>query len=144
LITRPEGQADSMARALRDAGAEPLEISSVQVVPPADPQRFTEHVRNLRSYDWLVLTSVNGVHALFRALEACGGDSRWLGDLRVAVIGPATRDALRAYGIRADVMPEEYRGEQVAEAVLAYGASLQGKRVFLPRAEVAREALPET
>src|SRR5690606_37633145 len=58
LITRPEGQTDRMARALRDAGAEPLEVPSVQVVPPQDPARLVAHVRNLRSYDWLVLTSV--------------------------------------------------------------------------------------
>lgn len=144
LITRPEGQTDRMARALRDAGAEPLEVPSVQVVPPQDPARLVAHVRNLRSYDWLVLTSVNGVHALFRALDECGGDSRWLGNLKVAVIGPATRDALRTYGIRADVMPDEFRGEQVAAAILAHAGSLQEKRVLLPRAEVAREVLPDT
>jgi uroporphyrinogen III methyltransferase/synthase len=143
LITRPDGQADSMVRALRDAGAEPIELPSVQIVPPADPQRLERHVRDLRSYNWLVFTSVNGVRAFFQTLQACGADSRALGSLAVAAIGPATRDALLAHGIRADVVPDEFRGEQVAEAMLAQAGSLQGKRVLLPRAEVAREALPE-
>jgi uroporphyrinogen III methyltransferase/synthase len=144
LITRPEGQSEAMSRALRDAGAEPIEIPTVHIAPPPDPELFEARVRAVRSYDWLVFTSVNGVNAFFRVLYACGGDSRWLGGLRVAVIGPATRDALLPHGIRPDVMPEEYRGEQVAEAILAGGGSLRNKRVLLPRAAVAREILPDT
>jgi uroporphyrinogen III methyltransferase/synthase len=143
LITRPEGQSDGMLRALRDAGADPIELSTVRIVPPADPALLERHVRALRTYDWVVLTSVNGVRALFRTLDAIGDDARALGALKVAAIGPATRDVLRQHGIRADVMPAEFRGEQVAEAMLAQAGSLRGKRVFLPRAEVAREVLPE-
>lgn len=142
LITRPEGQSAWLARAIREVGGEPLEVPSIQILPPREPDALRAHLSNLGSYQWLVLTSVNGVRAVFECLRALGRDSRALGACRVAAIGPATRDALLGHGIRADVVPAEYRGEQVAEAMLAQG-SLQGQRVLLARAEQAREALPE-
>ncbi|MFT3922512.1 MAG: uroporphyrinogen-III C-methyltransferase [Myxococcales bacterium] len=142
LITRPDGQSSGLARALREAGADPVELPSIQIVPPRDPALLAQHLGQLGSYQWLVVTSVNGVRAVFDTLRALGRDSRALGNCKVAAIGPATRDALVAYGIRADVVPAEYRGEAVAEAMLATGP-LQGQRVLLARAEQAREALPE-
>ncbi len=161
LITRPEGQSDEMAQALRDAGAEPLELPTVQIVQPSDPARLAAHVQRAGEYDWAVFTSVNGVEAFFAVLdeaaarqdsapdgsthatpvEAC--DARVLGGVKVAAIGPATSAALRARGVRADVMPSEYRGEAVAEAILTRERSLQGKRILITRAEVAREVLPQ-
>jgi uroporphyrinogen III methyltransferase/synthase len=142
LITRPEGQSAWLARALREVGADPVEVPSIQILPPLQPELLREHMARLDFYQWLVFTSANGVRAAFDCLREIGRDSRALGSCRVAAIGPATRDALLAHGIRADVVPAEYRGEQVAEAILAQG-SLRGQRVLLARAEQAREALPE-
>jgi uroporphyrinogen III methyltransferase/synthase len=65
-----------------------------------------------------------------------------LGGVQVAAIGPATSAALRARGVRADVVPSEYRGEAVAEAMREHARDLRGKRVLITRAEVAREVLP--
>ena len=84
----------------------------------------------------------NGVQAVFDVLAELGRDSRAFGACRIAAIGPKTADALAARGLRADAVPSEYRGEEVAEAMLAR-EPLQGKRVLLARAELAREALPE-
>jgi uroporphyrinogen III methyltransferase/synthase len=142
LITRPEGQSAWLSRALREVGAEPLEVPSIQILPPRAPEQLEQHVARLDSYQWVVFTSVNGVRSVFECLKGLGRDSRALGNCRVAAIGPATCEALATHGIRADVVPSEYRGEQVAEAMLACG-SLQGQRVLLARAEQAREALPE-
>lgn len=142
LITRPEGQSDEMAQLLRDAGADPLELPTVQIVPPSDPETFRTHVLAAGSYDWAIFTSVNGVEAFFAVLEREGRDARVLGGVSVAAIGPATRGALARHGVRADVMPDEYRGEAVAEVIRARDGQLTGKRILIARAEVAREVLP--
>jgi len=96
------------------------------------------------------------VQAFFKTLAAQGGDSRALGNCRVAAIGPGTADALAPYGITPDVVPEDYRGEALAESIIrAHGASataaagsgetpLAGVRVLLARAAVARDVLPDT
>jgi uroporphyrinogen III methyltransferase/synthase len=143
LITRPEGQSEEMAQALREVGADPLELPTVRIVPPSDPARFAEHVLAAGSYDWAIFTSVNGVEAFFEVLDREQRDARVLGGVAVAAIGPATRAALWKRGIRADVMPSEYVGEAVAAGILAREPDLTGKRILIARAEVAREVLPD-
>lgn len=143
-ITRSGEQAPALAALLRQAGAVPVPFPAIEIMPPADPAPLRQAVRDAGSYDWVVFTSVNGVRAFFAELDAQGADVRRLGAARVAAIGPATRDALRERGLRADVMPDEYRGEAVASALLAAeGGDGSGKRVLLARAAVARDALPE-
>src|SRR5687767_5234922 len=112
-----------MARMLRDVGAEPLELPTVQIVPPEDAAPLVRAVSKLERYDWVVFTSANGVRFFFQALSAAGLDTRALATTQVAAIGPATRDALLSHGVRADAMPAEFRGESVAEAILARQAS---------------------
>lgn len=144
LITRAADQAKPMIEALRDAGADAIVAPAIRIVPPADPELLVRAIDAARDYAWIVFTSANGVRAFFDALAARGGDARKLGAARVAAIGPATAEALRAHGIRPDVMPQEYRGEAVAEAIIAqHGGPLRGAAVLLARAEVARDALPE-
>jgi len=143
LITRPEGQSDEMARLLRDAGADPVELPTVRIAAPRDPGLLANAVAHLHAYTWVVFTSVNGVEATFSALDATQRDARAFGAARIAAIGPATAAALLKRGIRADVVPSEYRGEAVAEAILAASSNLRGAKVLLPRAEVARDVLPD-
>jgi uroporphyrinogen III methyltransferase/synthase len=142
LITRPAGQSEELARALRDAGAQPLELPSIEIAETREPDVLRARVIALPTYDWVVFTSANGVRAVFDVVAGLGKDSRLLGSTHIAAIGPKTAAALLSHGLRADVVPEEFRGEQVAEAMAASGP-LAGKRVLLARAEVAREALPE-
>jgi uroporphyrinogen III methyltransferase/synthase len=144
LVTRAEPQAAGLAQRLRDAGAEPVLAPAIAIVPPSDTAPLARAVAGAGGYDWIVFTSANAVAQFFRELGAQRADARRLGSARIAAIGSATADQLRAHGIAADVVPEQSRGEAVAEAIIAgHGASLEGTRVLLPRAEVAREALPE-
>jgi uroporphyrinogen III methyltransferase/synthase len=99
-------------------------------------------IAQLERYDWLVFTSVNGVRYFFAALDRSGADARKLARAKIAAIGPATARELKQYGLRADCVPDEYRGEAVAEAMLRASSSLAGLSVLLARAEVARDALP--
>lgn len=141
LVTRPAHQKATLARGLRDRGAEPFTIPTIRIVPPEDTGPLSRAVAETRRYRWVVFTSANGVRAFFEEVARQGLDSRVLAGAKVCAIGPATAAALEVHGIRADLMPQEYRGEAAAAAVLDAGAAPED-RVLIPRAQVAREALP--
>lgn len=142
LVTRARSQASRLTAALEELGAGVREVPAIRIAPPADGYAAIDAaIGTLMDYQWLVFTSANGVSAFFARLAAAGKDARALGYAQVAAIGTATAAKLREYGIRADVVPEEFRAEGVV-------AALKGKlpphaRVLLPRAEQAREVLPD-
>lgn len=140
LVTRAAGQAGELSARLRAAGAEPVELPVIRIAPPDDLGPLDAAVRRLASYDWVIFTSANGVDALFARIDALSLDSRAFGGARVAVIGPATAERLRARGVRADYMPARFIAEALLEGLVARGVA--GARVLLPRAERAREVLP--
>jgi uroporphyrinogen III methyltransferase/synthase len=147
LVTRAIDQADSLAQALRERGAQAIELPMIRIEAALEPAPLQAAVRALRSYQWLVFTSQNGVSAFFTELARQGLDSRSLYGLRIAAIGPSTAQALQPFGVRCDVMPESFRGEALAEVMLqeqAQGQGMRDIRVLLPRAAVARDVLPET
>jgi uroporphyrinogen III methyltransferase/synthase len=144
LVTRAEDQAGDMVQALRDAGAAAIVAPAISIAPPDDAEPLARAVRQVSGYTWLVLTSRNGVNAFFTELRAQAGDARRLGGVKLAAIGPATAAALRERGVEADAVPAVYRGEAVAEAIIAaHGGDLRGVRVLLCRAAIARDALPD-
>jgi uroporphyrinogen III methyltransferase/synthase len=148
LVTRPAGQAARASDLLRRRGAEPVELPAIQIVAPPDPARVVEAARALDRYDVVAFTSENGVAWLFRALDAEGRDARAFGRARVAAIGPGTAAALVPRGIRADIVPAEFVGERLADAILADAEvrarlSRGAPRVLIPRALVAREVVAD-
>lgn len=145
LVTRAAEQSESFAQALRERGAATIELPMIRIEPPADPSQLSAAVKRLASYSWVVFTSQNGVRAFFAELAAHGGDTRRLGHARIAAIGPSTAEALEPYGVHCDVMPGSYRGEALADVMLAeHHGDMKNVRVLLPRAAVARDVLPET
>jgi uroporphyrinogen III methyltransferase / synthase len=141
LVTRSREQSSELASLLRDEGAEPLEVPVVMIVPPESFDAIDRSIRELGGYDWVAFTSANGVRIYLERLRALGVDARAFGRARLAAIGPATGEELVRYGLRADLLPEEYVAEGLAEAMLATGVA--GRRVLLPRAGEAREVLGE-
>src|SRR6185312_11201688 len=111
-----------------------------EIREPADWTPVDQALANLSSYQWLVFTSANGVDALIGRLRQRGRDLRALGSLRLAVIGPATADALRRYYLEPDLIPPVYDSESLA-AVLKERAA--GQRLLLARADRGREVLRE-
>jgi uroporphyrinogen III methyltransferase/synthase len=95
----------------------------------------------MASFDWLVLTSGNAVRFFFSRLETLGLDSRYLGSCKVCAVGPKTAEAIRAYGIRPDLIPSSYKAEGVVSALTKIGVT--GKAVFYPRADRARDVIPD-
>jgi uroporphyrinogen III methyltransferase/synthase len=137
VVTRTRDQASQLVVALRDAGAQPVEVPVIEVADAADGgAALSAAVERLAGYDWVVLTSPNGARRLLDAVAASGRDARALGSSRVAAIGPGTAAALAAGGIVADLVPERF----VAESLLDAMPDGPG-RVLLARAEVARDVL---
>jgi len=147
LVTRAGEQAGSTAALLRELGAEAVVVPTIVIVPPGDPAPLAKAIGDLRAgaYAWVAFTSANGVERTWQAIVAAGGDGQVFGAARLAVVGPATAQALAGHGLPADVVAEELRGEGLAEAMLA-AMKVEGEargRVLLPRAARARDALPE-
>jgi uroporphyrinogen III methyltransferase / synthase len=140
LVTRPAHQAEDLVHRLEELGAIPLVLPAVILQEPDDWGPVDEALDHLAQYQWLVFTSVNGVHAFIRRLRHTGRDLRTLGGLRLAAIGPATADALRCYHLEPDLVPEEYRSE---ELVRLLREQVVGQRVLLARADRGRELLRE-
>jgi uroporphyrinogen-III synthase len=137
LVTRPRAQADEFANRLRSAGFEPVFFPVIEIKPVEDNLALERALSKLGCYEWIVFTSVNAVEVVFgkysRLIFADGVRTRF------AAIGPKTAGSLKSYGIDPHFVPEEY----VAEAILPGLGDLIGRWVLLPRAEIARKALPE-
>jgi uroporphyrinogen III methyltransferase/synthase len=141
LVTRPAQQSADLVRKLEELGAIVHALPAVRVGEPADWGPVDAALARLGDYQWLVFTSVNGVHAFIRRLRAKKErDLRALGHLRLAAIGPATAEALRTYHLEPDLVPQEYRSESLAAALAEHVA---GQRVLLARADRGRELLRE-
>ena len=113
-------------------------IPFIEIRPPKSYASLDRAIRQLASYDWLILTSENGVEAFFNRLRRVRMHIPKL--MKIAAIGPATRAAIESHGRRVQVTPKEY----VAEAVVrSLRAKVKDKRVLLVRAKVARDVIPQ-
>lgn len=140
VVTRPEGEMDRSAEDLEALGAEVVEASTVEIKPLENFGPLDEALGRLSDFDWLVFTSGNGVRHFLDRLEAVGLDLRTLGGIKIAAIGPATAEALRAYRLRADLVPESYRSEDLAEALRPL---VKDQNVLLARADRGRTLLKD-
>lgn len=139
VITRAHHQAAPLARELEALGATVISIPTIEVRAPQSFQPLDKALRYVQKYDWLILTSVNGVDALRRRLDKAGIAPSALRHLAIAAIGPATRDAIAELGLSVKIVPQEYVAEAVVDALRA---EVKGKRVLLVRAKVARDVIP--
>ncbi len=139
LVTRARKQAASLSGALRDLGATVVEIPSIEIRPPRSNQPLDDAIGRLDGYDWLILTSVNGVEALFARMAKLGHDASALAHLNICAIGPATRRAIEQHGARVKIVPQKYVAESVVRAL---ESRVKGRRVLLVRAKVARDVIP--
>ena len=139
LVTRARHQAEALAARLRRLGATVVAVPSIEIRPPRSFRSIDRALRSIDGYDWLILTSVNGVEALFSRLSRIRLSRRHLKHLHVAAIGPATKAEVERRGLRVHVMPPEYVAESVVRSLRR---RVKGKRVLLVRAKVARDILP--
>ena len=154
LVGRAKHQASALSAELCKHGAEVIEIPFIEIRKPKSFKPLDAALRNLATYDWLILTSVNGVEAMWERMDGHGeghGFSRVMraavrnpalatGGLRIAAIGPATKKAIEQRGAKVDVVPREYVAESVVRSLRH---KVKGKRVLLVRAKVARDVIPD-
>ncbi|MDQ5822637.1 MAG: uroporphyrinogen-III synthase [Chloroflexota bacterium] len=136
-VTRAGEQAGELITSLRALGATPIECPAISIAPLLDFTELDTAVSQLESYDWVVFTSVNGVAAVASRMQTLGKDKSALCSRKLAVIGPATREALVELGCQPDFMPDSYVAESIVEQI----GGVSGCRVLLPRADIARKAL---
>jgi uroporphyrinogen III methyltransferase / synthase len=139
VVTRSREQAGELIDMLEERGAEAIAAPTIRIAPPDDVRPLDEAVANVSSFDWIIFASANAVDSFMSRLTALA-DVRALGGVRVCAIGPSTASRLLRYGVRADLMPAEYRAEALMDALRGNGP-LRGKRILLPRADIGGEAL---
>jgi len=141
---------------LEEMGAEILEFHTISTVPPDDWSELDRAIDGIESYQWIILTSVNGVKYFFRRLFAKERDIRDLKGIRICAVGTKTASAINKFGIKVDLIPEKFHAEGLIDAFISEHRTqnlpagqagtehrLRGLKMLLPRAEVAREVFPD-
>jgi len=155
LVGRARHQAGALSSELRQRGADVIEIPFIEIRKPKSFQPLDAALKTLGTYNWLILTSVNGVEAMWdrmerireghdfsRAVRTSKSPAALAAEgplLRIAAIGPATKKAIEQRGAKVHVVPKEYIAESVVRSLKK---KVKGKRVLLVRAKVARDVIP--
>jgi uroporphyrinogen III methyltransferase/synthase len=141
IVTRARTQASQLAERLAALGADVIEAPAIRI-EPLDPAPLRAALGDVGGYGWMIFTSRNAVDVTWTELRALGFDARALADIRIAAVGPATAAALAEHGIVADVTAERFVAEGVVEALRGRD-DVRGARILYPRAEGARDVLPD-
>lgn len=141
VITRPKGQSKGFSELLSLYGAEVIEFPTIEIVPPENWDKMDRAISRIEDYDWIIFTSVNGVKPFIERLRINKKDIRDLKGIRICAIGPKTAKEIEGYGLSLSLIPDEYRAESIIDTIGR--EEIRGKKFLIPRAEVAREILPE-
>ncbi len=142
VVTRARTTSSDFAAALRRLGADAIEFPTIEMAPPKSFAALDKAIARLDSFDWIIFTSAAGVESFIERLKSLRRDIRSFGRASIAAIGPATASRLADYALRVAAVPDEYRAEAIISALGA--GRIRGKRFLIPRAEIAREVLPES
>ena len=140
LVTRAAHQAGKLSEALRELGAEPVEVPVLEILPPRSFEALDAALRQFDQYHWLILTSTNSVRVFAERAAALGIASGSFSAIKVAAVGDATAAAARNAGLQVGFVPDSYVAESLVEGLFARTA---GQRVLLVRAAVARDVIPD-
>lgn len=146
MVTRPKDRSSVLTEKLTALGAEVLEVPTIETNVILDNERLISALQRLDTFHWVAFTSPFGVETFFAALLASRMDIRQLQGLRFAAIGSATQKAIEARGILVDLVPEQYHGRALGEALAQQmlqeqGACGEQQKVFIPRAKIGTEEL---
>jgi uroporphyrinogen III methyltransferase/synthase len=142
LVTRSKDQAAELVDLLEAQGAEAVEAPLIDIVPPDDYGPLDAACERAGAFDWIVFTSANGATAFMDRLLQGPRDVRALAGARLCAVGPGTASRLTRFGLKVDLIPEDHSAAGVVTALKAAG-SIKGKRVLFPKADIARDVLPE-
>ncbi|MBD2041168.1 uroporphyrinogen-III C-methyltransferase [Microcoleus sp. FACHB-672] len=132
LVTRSAGQSSEVCESLQQVGAQVIEMPAIEIGPPSSWEALDHAISNLKEFDWLILTSTNGVDYFFERLIALKKDIRDLAGLKIAVVGEKTAASLKQRYLQPDFIPPNF----VADALVDYfPESVEGKKILFPRVE---------
>lgn len=142
VITRPAEQADGFSERICSLGGVPVKFPVIAVAPPDSWAAADSAIDHLERYEWILFTSVNGVHAFIgRVLEHNRGIKEALAWVKICTVGLRTAEAVEQHGLQVDFVPGEFRAEAIVAGFQEMGAS--GEKILIPRAQIGREILPE-
>lgn len=139
LVTRPAGQADEFAGLLKTKGAQAIKMPLIKIVPPKDLRRLDRTINNIYNYNWVVFTSVNGVNCFMDRLKKNNAAIKKLKSIRFAAIGSRTAQRLKRFGLKAELVPDQFRQEALGEEIIK--RLKRGARILLAQAEGSRDVL---
>ncbi len=142
VVTRTRKQASRLSSQLTELGAEILEIPTIRIAEPDNRQYLLDSLVALNSYSWLVFTSPNGVDEFFNYFFRAFKDIRDIGGVKIAAVGPATAEKLKAMHLQIDAMPEKYVAGEVADALNKI-EMVENLNILIARAQVANKELPD-
>lgn len=142
VVTRSRSQASELSARIEALGGEPYEFPVIETVRPDDLGPLDRELQRLAEYDWIMFTSVNGVEMFFERMRELRTDVRSLARTKLAAVGDKTAEALSQRGLLADVVAEEFVAEGLLQTLQEHGELTAGQKVLLPRANIARKALP--
>ena len=132
LVTRAAGQSSQFSDRLSQAGAQVIEMPALVIGPPTSWYPLDQAIAQLDRFNWLILTSTNGVDYFFDRLNAQGKDTRALASVKIAVVGKKTAESLRSRGLIPDLIPPDF----VADSLVAhFPGNLEGCKILFPRVE---------
>jgi len=141
LITRASDQTESLVRELEARGAKPVLQPMISFHPPTDFAPLDNALRDLRSFDWLLLTSTNAVRALLDRSRSLAVDvMNSFAAVRIAAVGPVTAEVARSAGLHVSHVATKHQGLALAEE---FAAEMTRKRILLPRSNLASSDLPD-
>jgi uroporphyrinogen III methyltransferase/synthase len=141
VVTREAAKATGFAKRLRELGAEAIEFPTIATEPPDSYSQIDDAIARIQTFDLIIFTSANGVEAFLERMRILGTDIRTI-RAQLAAIGPSTAARLRHYGLKVAAVPGEYRAEALIDAVGE--KAISGAQILIPRAQVAREVLPQS
>ena len=142
LVTRPREQAGELVELLEAMGAEAIEAPMIRILPPDDYAPLDDACARAGTFDWIIFSSANAVDVFMERLLGTPLDLRALSGVKLCVVGSATAERLRHYGLKVDLTPAEYRAEAVLRA-LSETVDVRGLKVLLPRADIGREVIAD-
>ena len=138
LVTRAAEQSSKFTALLQQQGAEVVEMPALTIAPPSSWDELDRAIANLTQFQWLILTSANGVNYFFDRLYQLGYDSRSLGNTKIAVVGRKTAAELQKRQLNADFIPPNYVADSMVEN---FPAALRGQKLLFPRVETGGRAV---
>ena len=141
LVTRPKELISTMAKRLREQGAEVLELPAIAVAPVKDRGTIEACLSRLETYQWIAFTSPSGVRIFFELLLEAGKDIRALGNVKIAAVGTGTKKALKEHGLYPDLVPEVFEGAALGRKIAE--VCEKNARILMPRAAIGNHEILE-